>query len=185
MSLQNLFHTHRWIKWESTNHLQTQLATSWTGWKFHEVNYNSWWDVGSLARWQNYPHGLKKQNRAEWIWRPCLAFSSTVKVWCIMSSFLQVKQWIKNSTWLFYAVHNKSFQRNEWSWQECNWFLDHNVTTHSLPHVQQNVTKKISELPQLLYNLEVSPSDSTLFPKFKVSLKGCSGETAEEIQERC
>jgi hypothetical protein len=43
--------------------------------------------------------------------------------------------------------------------------------------------KKNSDLPQPLYNPEVSPSDSTLFPKFKVSLKGCSVETAEEIQE--
>jgi hypothetical protein len=45
--------------------------------------------------------------------------------------------------------------------------------------------KKKSELSQPLYNPEVSPPDSTLFPKFKVSLKGCSVETAEEIQEKC
>jgi len=45
--------------------------------------------------------------------------------------------------------------------------------------------KKNSELSQPFYNPEVSPSDSTLFPKFNVSLKGCSVETAEEIQEKC
>jgi len=123
MVLQNMFHAHRWIKLEPINHLQTQLATSWAGWKFHKVNYNSWWDVGPLARWQNYPHGLKEQNIAEWLWTSYLAFSSTVKVWCIMSPFLEYKQWIKNSTWLFYAVHNKSFQRNDWSWKNIIGFL--------------------------------------------------------------
>jgi hypothetical protein len=52
-------------------------------------------------------------------------------------------------------------------------------------HVQQNVTNKISELPQPLYNPDVSPSYSILFPEFKVSLKGHSVETAEKIQEKC
>lgn len=164
--------------------MQTQLATSWTGWKFHEVNYNSWWDASPLARWQNYPHGLKKQNRAEWMWRSCSAFSSNVKV-LLHYEFIPRGKTVNKEFYLFYAVHNKSFERNEWSWQEHNWFLDHNVPTHSLLHVQQNVTKKISEFPQPLYNPEASPSDSTLFPKFKLSLKGCSVETAEEIQEKC
>lgn len=45
------------------------------------------------------------------MWRPC-SFSLTVKVLCIMGVFLEDKQWIKSSTWLFYGVYKKQCKRN-------------------------------------------------------------------------
>lgn len=62
-------------------------------------------------RSQNPLHDKKKDSRVDWIWRPC-SFSLTVKVLCIMGVFLEDKQRIKSSTWLFYRVYKKQCKRN-------------------------------------------------------------------------
>jgi hypothetical protein len=81
----------------------------------HEITYDRWWNVGlcvscyniaSVSQWKSESsHRLKKA------WQSIMNVKNTqtaaffnVKVGCIRSLFLEAKQWINNSTWLFYSV---------------------------------------------------------------------------------
>jgi len=70
-------------------------------------------------------------------------------------------------------------------WENQTWMLHHdNVPAHALLLIHSYLAKhQTSVMPRSPYSPELVIADFFLFPKFKITLKGCCFQTIEEIQE--
>jgi hypothetical protein len=96
---------------------------------------NRWADMTKLiCNFPNLVNALKKHNGVHWIWRPSSLFLfSIIYAWCIMNSFIEVRQWSKYSTQSFYDIFEKEGIGNDqkFGWNTAGFFsmLMHTLST--------------------------------------------------------
>ena len=122
---------------------------------------------------QNDPKDQKKHYIVNCVWTLCLLFSLTVEVWCVMSSFLEVKQWVRNSGWLLYGVQKSQCYRNNQIFRKNT--ADFLTMTMAPTLLELSVSKFVTKyltpvVSQPLYSPELSPAAFFLLLKLEGSL---------------
>lgn len=99
-----------------------------------------------------------------------------------MSLFLEVQQWINNSTQMFYNINEKQCKRNNWKCCRKSQIIHNNIPIYLTVSIQKFLLQKKTALgPQPPYIPHLSKADFLLFPKMEASLKGHWFEWKHEI----
>jgi hypothetical protein len=114
-----------------------------------------------IVTFQNFAIVPKKHERADQMWIPRSLFSSSIEVWCIMSLFIEVKQWIKK----FYGISVKQRENSaeNWGWNIASFYttvLLHNQ--HCPPRCFSQRTK-LQQFHNHLNNSMFSPKHNSTF----------------------